>query len=298
VSSSDSGPAYTTQSANRFFRAARSIIEYEIRPGNMVTLLHDVDLTEVERLRKAAGETRPSYTAFVVKAVALALREFPYANRRLYRIPWLPFFGTRLQLFTRCDVTVASERDIPGAEAISFADVLRNADQLSLAEITTWLRALATSDTSNNKQWREFSTIIARLPHWLSTLLIRLPHYSPKAWVKYRGGAALVSSPAKYGADAVVTTWPWPVGVSFGLVKQRAVVHDGAIVARPIFTLTLSFDRRLMAGAQGARFFNGIVMNLEQAETKMAAYLPSAASAIVPPDGQSRKDGTPAGGVP
>src|SRR5207248_1752673 len=146
--------------------------QYEIHPGLTVSLISEVDLTEVERIRAASGPRRPSYTAFVIKAVALALREFPYANRRAFRRCWLPFSAPRLQAFHGIDVTVAVERDLPGAEAAVFADVLRDADQRSLLEITDWLRSLATANVATNKQWREFSWIITRLPRWLFTLLL------------------------------------------------------------------------------------------------------------------------------
>jgi hypothetical protein len=46
--------------------------------------------------------------------------------------PWLPFWGYRLQRFKQSDVAVAAERNVPGAEAVVFADVLRDADRLSL----------------------------------------------------------------------------------------------------------------------------------------------------------------------
>jgi hypothetical protein len=264
------GARYAIEPGNRHFEAIRAIAEYEIRPGNTVSFLSQVDLTEVERVRaRATGGRRPSYTAFVVKAVALALRDFPYANRRVCRRPWLPFSGARLQRFHHNDVAVACERDIPGAESIAFVDILRDADRLSLAEITEALHDLAVCDVTTNKQWREFNTLVSRLPSWLSTLLIRLPCLVPGLWCEYRGGAVLVSSPAKYGIDVVAGTWTHPLGVSFGLAKPRPVVRGEAIVACPTFTLTLNFDRRVMAGAQAARFFKRIVERLEKAETEL-----------------------------
>ena len=267
------GPAYEIEPRNRFFEVFCAIPEYENRPGNTVLFLSEINLTEVERLRsRATGVRKPTYTAFVVKAVALALRDFPYANRRVCRRPWLPFAGRRLQKFHRSDVAIAIEREFPGAESAAFIDIVRDADRLTLATITDALRTLAVADVTTNKQWREFSTIIARLPHWLSMLLIRLPWFSPSLWVKYRGGAVLVSSPAKYGVEAVLGTWSHPLGVSFGLVKPRPVVRGGEIVACPTFALTLNFDRRVMAGAQAARFFNRIIELLEHAETEMAPY--------------------------
>jgi pyruvate/2-oxoglutarate dehydrogenase complex dihydrolipoamide acyltransferase (E2) component len=265
-----SGASYEFEPKNKFFEAIRAIAEYEIRPANAVTFLSDVDLTDVERVRaQRTGGRAPSYTAFVVKAVALALRDFPYANRRVCRRPWLPFSGPRLQRFHHSDVAVACERDIPGAESIAFLDILRDADQLSLIEITEALHNLTVCDVSTNKQWREFSTLVRRLPSWLSTLLIRLPCRVPSLWDKYRGGAVLVSSPAKYGVDVIAGTWTHPLGVSFGVVKLRPVVRGEMIVACSTFTLTLSFDRRVMAGAQAARFFKRIVELLEHAKTEM-----------------------------
>jgi pyruvate/2-oxoglutarate dehydrogenase complex dihydrolipoamide acyltransferase (E2) component len=82
-------------------------------------------------------------------------------------------------------------------------------------------------------------------------------------WERYRGGAVLVSSPAKYGVDAVNASWAWPIGVSFGFVEQRPVVRNGQIAARPCFTFLMNFDRRVMAGAAAARFFRHICCLLE-----------------------------------
>lgn len=269
---------YQLEAKNRIFEANRTIVEFEIHPGNTVTFIAEVDLTQVQRLRAALAKAKPSYTSFVVKAVALALQRFPYANRRVCRRGWWPFAGKCLQAFVACDVAVAAERDIPGIEYCAFVDIIRDADALSLARINESLYALATCDVETNAQWRSFSSVVQRFPHWLSTHIIRLPYYLPGFWVKFRGAAVLISSPAKYGVDSVVATWSWPLGVSFGFVKDRPMVKDGTVVACPTFNLVLNFDRRVMAGAQGARFFHELVRILENAETEMAAYLPTSDS--------------------
>jgi pyruvate/2-oxoglutarate dehydrogenase complex dihydrolipoamide acyltransferase (E2) component len=265
----------TIEPRNKFFAANRSIVEYEIHSSRTVSFMHEVDLTEVEALRadaRRAGLARSSYTAFVAKAVALALPDFPYANRRVCR-RWLPWPGVRLQRFTHCDIAIAAEREVPGAEMCAMVDVMRDVDRMSLAQINAWLHALATSDESNNEQWRAFRTVIERLPGVLAAWLIRLPYFIPRLWVRYRGGAVLISSPAKYGVDAVVATWTSPIGISFGLVKQRPVVRGTQVVACPTFMLTMNFDRRVMAGAQAARFFRRIVAILEHARSEMAPFL-------------------------
>ena len=48
-----------------------------------------------------------------------------------------------------------------------------------------------------------------------------------------------------------------------------ALPEDGKIVACPTFSLTLNFDRRVMAGAQAARFLRRVVELLEHASTEM-----------------------------
>ncbi len=243
---------------DRFFQVLCSLPEKEIEANVSVTFRSVVDLTEIEKIRQAArrsGNTRPSYNAFVIRALAVALKEFPYANRRVFRQPWRPMRGPQLQSFMHADVAVAVERLQPGREFLAFVDVIRDADAMSLDELTAWLRTLAQADESNNEQWREFNNLIRRFPWWLSSLIARSPVYLPRLWEKYRGSAALVTSPAKYGVDGVAASWAWPLGVSFGLVAERPMVVNHQLTIRPTFEFVINFDRRVMAGAQAAQFF-------------------------------------------
>ena len=261
--------SYTLSSAPRLAGLVSEIVRREMHWDHTCSVLSEVDLSQVERLRARAvvdGKPKPSYTAFVIKALALALRAYPCANRRLIRRWWRPFSGLCYQQFHECDVAVGIERHVPDAECVAFTDIVRGADRLSLDEVSERLRALADCDETNNRQWREFQWLGANLPTWLASRLVALPLRLPGFWVKYRGGAAMVSSAAKYGADAVLGTWHCPVGISFGQVKKRPIVRADRIVAAPTFMLLLNFDRRLLAGGPAARFFQRIVEILEQAE--------------------------------
>jgi hypothetical protein len=139
---------------------------------------------------------------------------------------------------------------------------------------------LAASDESNNKQWHDYKWIVTHLPTWIASLIVRLPVSFPGLWAKYRGGSVLISSPTKYGVDVLVGAWTAPLGVTFGLVKERPVVKAGKVVPCRTFTFTLNFDRRVMAGAQGARFFKRVVDILERAQTEMAPYLSGASQEL------------------
>jgi pyruvate/2-oxoglutarate dehydrogenase complex dihydrolipoamide acyltransferase (E2) component len=266
---------FSMSTAHNFHDLTRLLIGREVQMGDKVIFVSEVDLSEVEllRARLASGE-KPSYTAFVLKALALAMRDFPYSNRRLVR-RWLPFFRSRMQQFEHCDIAVAVERDMPGVAVATFADVIRDVDQKSLADLTVQLRAMATCSASDNRQWRDYSQVATRLPPWLSSLIVGLPRFFPSLWSKWRGAAVMVSSPSKYGVDTVIGGWTSPCAISFGLVKKRAVVRGDRIVACQTFDLTLSFDRRVMAGAQAARYFKRIIENLENATQRLLEPAPA-----------------------
>src|SRR5262249_5463 len=178
--------------------------------------------------------------------------------------------GKRVQKFQQIDAAVLIERELPEAPMVAFVDMIRNADQASLADLTDQLHELAVCDTTTHDPWRPVSWIIRNPPSWLARSSIRIPVRRADLWVRYRGGAFVVSSPAKYGVDDIAAMWPWPLGVSFGLAKERAVVRGGQVVPRTTFKLTLNFDRRLIAGAQAARFFKRITDILEHAGTELA----------------------------
>ena len=250
---------------DKHFQVLADLPEKEIEADVSVSLITQVDLSEIEQIRAEAVRNqrpKPPYNAFVIKAIAQSLKEYPYANGRVFRQPWRRFRGPQLQLFHASDIAVAVERNIPGKESLAFVDVLRDADAKTLEEITAWLRILSAANETNNQQWREFDALIKRFPWWAASFLARLPVWLPDFWVKYRGAAALITSPARYGVDRIVASWAWPLGVSFGLVAERPMVIDGTLAVRPTFDFVLNFDRRVMAGAQAARFFASCVSKL------------------------------------
>ena len=246
---------------NPFFEVVGGIM-FENYGDNKVAFLSEVDMSECVALReRIAAETgeKPSYTALVTSAVAKALKNHPYANR----IPLeYPFFKRIIQL-DEINITVAVERDTPGFEQATYAGTIANAEQLNVSEINHELRRIAKTEGEHGQRWALFQRIVTRFPAPLARFILRFPRLWPGLWMQHRGGAVMISSPAKYGVDLLVGNWPWSIGISFGLVKKRAVVIDDQIEARPTMMLIMSFDRRLMAGAPAARFFNTIVHELQ-----------------------------------
>lgn len=258
---------YSALPPNPFFRISCSLAE-ENRGDNKVALISEIDMSSAQRLRdqiEANLGIKPSYTALVAKAISLALRRHPHTNRIA-----VGFFRQYLVQLHDVDMSVAVEQDVKGAEQAVFVGTIRHTDQKTLDEITKELRGLAAATPETNSRWRLFKWMVEKLPSWLTACLAKLPKYGAKLWVEHRGGAALISSPSKYGVDTLVAAWPWPLGFTFGLVKDRPFVIDGVLTVRPTMSVTLSFDRRMMGGAPASRFFATVLDYLTNAEH----YLP------------------------
>jgi len=177
--------------------------------------------TELKRLaHPAAGEepgtqpAAPTYNDMVVKACALALREHPRANGS-YR-------DGRLQLYSRINVGVAV-----AAEDALVVPTVFDAEEKSLGEIARETRALAER--------------------------VRAGIITPP---ELGGGTFTVSNLGMYGIRSftAIVNPPQAGIMSVGLLEPRAVVRDGAVVARQTMTLTLVCDHRILYGAEAAEF--------------------------------------------
>ena len=256
--------------SSRPSRLARAFwtLNKEMTPANKATFVREIDATSLVRLRQHALENaaeKPSYTALVIKASAIALREYPYANQAILGLPLMK----KLVQFNNMDITVAIERDVPQAKAIVLADTIHAVDSKSPGEISAELRQIAESDLDSNERWRLFFNLLDKLPPFISRWIIGIPKYSAKQWATHRGNACFVNSPAKYGVDFFIADMIWPLTVTFGWIKDRPIAVEGRVEVRTTMPLSIIFDRRIMAGAPAARFFNRLAEILENAEQEL-----------------------------
>jgi hypothetical protein len=249
-----------------FFNTACQLVN-EIIPRNHLHFLTELDASGMDHFRqnaKHAGRQVPTYTAFVVKAAAIALREHPHLNCMIQERP----FSTRLIPLPDVTATVAVERLVNGVDMV-FAPMIKNPDDRELGEVTRELRWFAGAAVNDVPEFKQFVSLV-KLARWLPTLvgrIFRLPSLSAKLWRKYRGGSYAVTSPAKYGGcDQVLPPWPWPLTFSFGAVKERPFVVNGELTVRKTMRLTITSDRRLANGAPLARFAERMRQLLENPE--------------------------------
>ena len=194
------------------------------------TIATDVDMEGAVELRKqlkAAAETVsgavPSFNDMVVKASALALREYPRANGS--------YKDGRFELYSRVNVGVA----VAAQDALVVPTVF-DADRKSLGEIARDSRTLAERVRAN-----------AVTPPELSGGTFTVSNLGMFGVTEF---SAVINPP-----QAAI--------LAVGKMEPRAVVRDGEIVARNIMTITLVCDHRILYGADAAEFLARIKALLE-----------------------------------
>ena len=187
-----------------------------------------VDLrAELKRLSQADA---PTYNDMIVKACALALREYPRANGS-YR-------DGRFELHSRVNVgvAVAVAAEDPTSGALVVPTVF-DADTKALGEIARETRALA-------ERVRDGS--------------VTPPELS--------GGTFTVSNLGMYGIRefTAIVNPPQAAILAIGTVAPRAVVRKKKLVARQSMSVTLACDHRILYGADAALFLARVRELLEE----------------------------------
>ena len=184
------------------------------------TLEADVDMEAAVAARaslKAAaaeGQVVPSLNDMVVKACALALREFPRVNAA-YR-------DGRFELYSRVNVGVA----VAVPDGLTVPTVF-DADRRTLGEIAAQTRVLAAKARDGSITPPELSG---------GTFSV-----SNLGMHGIREFTAVINPP-----QAAI--------LSVGEVAPRAVVRDSQVVARNLMSVTLACDHRILYGADAAEF--------------------------------------------
>jgi pyruvate dehydrogenase E2 component (dihydrolipoamide acetyltransferase) len=166
----------------------------------------------------------PSFNDMVVKACALALREFPRANGS-YR-------DAKFELYGRINVGVA----VAAPDALVVPTVF-DADRKSLREIARETRALAERVRAG---------------------AITPPEISGGTFTVSNLGMFGVTD-----FTAVINP-PQAAILAVGALAPRAVVRDGELVARHTMNVTLACDHRILYGADAAQFLARIRALLER----------------------------------
>jgi len=204
-----------------------------------VTLMMEVDATQFvdmrERLKARVAEEwgfAPGYNDLLAKIVASALVKFAYMNARLT--------ADAIEHLAHVNIGMAVD-----TERGLLVPVIRDADKKSLRQFGAEFRQLAEG---------------ARTGRILPDALT--------------GGTFTITNLGMYDVDAFtpVINLPEAAILGVGRIAPKAVVRDGQIVARHMWTLSLVFDHRLVDGAPAARFLQYVKDLIEEPYLWLAAW--------------------------
>jgi 2-oxoisovalerate dehydrogenase E2 component (dihydrolipoyl transacylase) len=190
------------------------------------TYVEEVDVTELEALRAhlnakwGAARGKLTLLPFLVRAVVLAVREFPMVNAR---------FDDEAGVVTRhVAVHAGIATQTPAGLVVP---VLRDAQAHDLWSSAAEIARLAESARSGKAVRDELS-----------------------------GSTITITSLGKLGGIVTtpVINHPEVAIVGVNRVAERPVIRDGGVVARLLMNLSSSFDHRVVDGADAASFIQRV----------------------------------------
>lgn len=202
--------------------------------GPHVTQFDEADITALEALRKrhrdrtGEGGVKLTVTAFVLKAASLVLREFPTFNAS--------YDAQKGELVYKQYYHVGVAVDTPAGLMVP---VIRDVDRKRVVDIAAEMSEIA-ERTRQRKVSRD----------------------------EMRGGTFTITNLGGIGGTAFTPIVNYPEVAILGLArnKEQPAIRDGQLINRLMLPLCLSYDHRIINGADGARFIKRLVTLLEDPE--------------------------------
>lgn len=189
---------------------------------------HDLaDITDLDAFRKQQEGRGPklTVTAFVLKAAAIALRQFPNFNASLDEAGG----ALVLKQYYHLGVAVDTEHGL-------LVPVIRDVDKKSVLQLAAEL-----TDIADRARQRKLSAD------------------------EMRGGTFTITNLGGIGGTGFTPIINWPEVAILGLSRARwePTVRDGQVTPRLVLPLSLSYDHRVIDGAAAARFTRRVAEMLE-----------------------------------
>ncbi len=185
-----------------------------------------VDMTECTKLRKVlkAKEQNVSYNDILILALTKALAEYPYLNAHV--------IGKDVYLKKNINIGIAV-----AVENGLIVPTVRNCESMNLGQI-----------------------------HTAAAAQIKKAQSGTLTPDDYTDGTFTVTNLGMFGLDefTAIINPPQTGILAIGAIVDTPVVRDGQIVIRPICTMTLTYDHRVIDGAPAAKFLAKLKSLLEE----------------------------------
>ncbi len=196
----------------------------------LLTTFNEVDMTAIMQLRKNHQTDfvekygiKLGFMSFFTKAAVSALKSVPSVNARIE--------GDHIIQQHYYDIGVAV-----GTDKGLMVPVIRDCDAKSFSEIEASIANYAMNARNGKIQLSELE-----------------------------GGVFTISNGGIYGSmlSTPIINFPQPAILGLHNIQERPVVINGAIVARPMMYLALSYDHRLIDGKEAVTFLNELKQAIE-----------------------------------
>jgi 2-oxoglutarate dehydrogenase E2 component (dihydrolipoamide succinyltransferase) len=210
-------------------RIAERLVDAQ-QTAAILTTFNEVNLQRVMELRKQYQESferehevRIGFMSFFIKAVVEALKKFPMLNASVD--------GSDIVYHGYYDIGIAV-----GSPRGLVVPILRNADQLSFAEIEKSIKEFGKKAHDGNLTYEELT-----------------------------GGTFTISNGGVYGSMLSTPILNPPQSGILGMhnIQQRPMVENGEVVVRPMMYLALSYDHRIIDGREAVQSLVTIKQCLE-----------------------------------
>jgi 2-oxoglutarate dehydrogenase E2 component (dihydrolipoamide succinyltransferase) len=238
----DAGQSWTggrEQSREKMSLLRRKVAERLVSVKNdtaMLTTFNEVNMKPIMDLRaRYKGKFADShgvnlgFMGFFTKAVTEALFHYPAVNAMID--------GQEMIFHDYCDIGIA----VSSPKGL-MVPVVRNAEQMSLAEIEAEIKRLAIKARDGKISVDEMT-----------------------------GGTFTITNGGVFGSMMSTPIINPPQSAILGMhnIVDRAVVENGEIVARPMMYLALSYDHRIIDGKESVSFLVKVKNMLENPETML-----------------------------
>ncbi len=171
------------------------------------------------------GNIKVSINDFIIRAVALSLKEHPHCNSGFNSA------SGSIILFKTIDISVAVS-----VEGGLITPIIRHADYKNIGEISVEMKELAAKAKTGKLQPEE-----------------------------YKGGSFTISNMGMYGITdfCAIINPPQAAILAVGGIQECVRVKNGQITAGKKMDLTLSSDHRVIDGAEAAKFLKSVQKYLE-----------------------------------
>lgn len=254
------GRHFTTGPVARERRHTVIFLE-ETRSIQPVFLGTGVDMTEVLAHQAAAVERglRYSKVSYVLHTAARVLALHPEVNaairgRRRPRLAWYQSVNGKLTL----------DKSLHGQRVV-VSTVLRDLHRAGLDEIQRQVDHFREGDPATMPEFAPMR-LLHRLPWQLARLAYRLG-VRPLAKRAETMGTFAVTSLGHRPVEDFYSVGGATITLGVGAVQDSAVVRHGAVTVAPIMRLSLTFDHRVVDGAEAADVLAEIKEGLETCRT-------------------------------